>query len=292
MSSEIDSLIDLIYSNIIIFILILLWLVGRLLKAIIGRTKRIPPDAKNGLRIIIGIFQLVIFLVGSTLALGIEISVLLSSSTLFATAIGFASTSVAANFVGGLYIIITRPFGIGDFIQITSNEGVVIEIGLNYTQIMRIDKTIVTIPNSKLLNATLLNSNVKLSVDTDDKPFDLKIGKAAKIEIDVPDILTDSMRDILVQQEVVRFTKLIQLKLNVLTPSIPLKEVVKRIEKTCKEFDPIFEFPIRFYFGEHVFRQNTYLVITAKDTETLIENYPYLMESLMRNVFIELQEVN
>jgi len=83
-------------------------------------------------RISKGAFYLLVILigfVGIALIFNVDPELVISTSTLVATAIGFASTSIATNLVGGLYLIITRPFGVGDFINAQGNEGIVIEIG-------------------------------------------------------------------------------------------------------------------------------------------------------------------
>ncbi len=214
---------------------------------------------------------------------------ILGLSTVFATAIGFASTSVAANIVGGLYIILTRPFGVGDFISTQGKEGIVQEIGLNFTKIMQIDKTTVTIPNSNLLNASLENYTLNLAEELKKREVKSQF-KIKEYSIAIPESITKSIYDTFEQDEIVRYSSMIQLKLNVTDPSIPLNFVKRNIMEVCDEFKDVFGYPIRFYFGRHVFRQDTYFVITTANPYTIFNYYPLFLEKIVRKIFVNLQE--
>ncbi len=278
------------YINVVYVIIasIVIWFIGRIIKFFIKRTTRIPPDAKNGTKLIITISQIV-FWVGALAAIyDLKAEDFLASTAVLATAIGFASTTVATNIVGGFYIIITRPFGVGDFIQVKGTSGVVLEIGLSYTRMLRIDKTIVTVPNSNLLNANLLNSNISVEQERKKQEESKKL-KLSGVSIGIPDILSSSMMQSFKQEEIVRFSTEIQLKLNQYNPPLAAKDVKTRLDTVCEEFVSKFGFKPIFYFGQHVFRQNTHLVITAKDPNTLIENYADFMDAIMKSVFSEIQ---
>ena len=263
---------------------IILWILGRFIKFTLDRMKRIPPDAKNGIKLIISLFQVVTWIILTALLFKTDPQFILGSSAIIATAIGFSSTQTAANVVGGLYIIATRPFGVGDMITTSDTSGLVLEIGLNYTKLLKLDKTVVTIPNSQLLNAVLLNANISIAHEKEvrDQAKELQFNK---VSLTLPDSLIDTFNS----KELIRFSTMIQLKLNQLDPPIPLADVKKRMDKVCDNFTKIFGFRPRYYFGNHIFRQDTNLVITTDKVDNLIENYPKFMEALMEGVFLELQ---
>ena len=83
------------------------------------------------------------------------IAVLASS----AFAVGFAAQDILKNFIGGLLIILERPFSIGDRIQVGSVYGEVKRIGLRATQVNTLDDSMVTIPNSKITSEMVSNAN-------------------------------------------------------------------------------------------------------------------------------------
>lgn len=74
-------------------------------------------------------------------------------------AIGFASQDILKNIFGGLLIILDRPFQVGDKIQVGSHYGEVVNIGLRSVRIVTPDDSLVSIPNSELVNQSVSNSN-------------------------------------------------------------------------------------------------------------------------------------
>ncbi|MFM6056901.1 MAG: mechanosensitive ion channel family protein, partial [Microcystis aeruginosa] len=70
------------------------------------------------------------------------------------------STSAIANVVGGIILIYTRSFQLGDKISIGDVIGDVIEKGLLVTRIRTPSNKIITIPNSSLLNTNVINFSV------------------------------------------------------------------------------------------------------------------------------------
>jgi len=252
-----------------------LWFIGRILKFFVRRTKRIPNEARNGVRNIITLSQILIGFVGIALIFNVDPELVISTSTLVATAIGFASTSIATNLVGGLYLIITRPFGVGDFINAQGNEGIVIEIGLLYTELMQLNKTVVTIPNSNLLTASVLNSNIILRRDTETK----------EKSHSVPGFI-EKLKDPFRQKEIVRYTTKIEVSYSVIDPPLTTEELENRLINLLQEIsDSLFGYPIEFYFGNFTFRQEVYFIITATDANKLFDNYSDFLELVWTGIF-------
>lgn len=84
--------------------------------------------------------------------------------TSFLTVLGAAGVAVAlalkdslSNFAGGILIIISKPFSKGDFIEDMEIAGKVEKIDLLYTTLMTFDNKVITIPNGKLANTTIVN---------------------------------------------------------------------------------------------------------------------------------------
>ena len=74
-------------------------------------------------------------------------------------AIGFASQDFLKNIFGGLMILFDKPFQIGDKIESGKYYGEVLEIGLRSTRVVTPDDSVVTIPNSEMMNQSISNSN-------------------------------------------------------------------------------------------------------------------------------------
>jgi len=87
---------------------------------------------------------------------------LLAGAGLFAIAIGFASQQALSNIVGGIFIVIFKPYKINDRLQIrTDLSGIVEDINLRHTVIRNFENKRIIIPNSIISDEVLINSNYK-----------------------------------------------------------------------------------------------------------------------------------
>ena len=112
--------------------------------------------------------RIVIFIAAITIILPIfkiDTGVILSISALSGAAIGFAATQTVGNFLAGLYIMISRPFTVSDYVKIGDVEGQVREITVNYTKIYMPTYNFIEIPNRQVLDSRILNYSKKNIVD-------------------------------------------------------------------------------------------------------------------------------
>lgn len=84
--------------------------------------------------------------------------------TAFLTVVGAAGVAVAlalkdslGNIAGGILIIITKPFSKGDYIEDLEISGKIQQIDMLYTTLTTFDNKIITVPNGKLANSTIVN---------------------------------------------------------------------------------------------------------------------------------------
>lgn len=85
---------------------------------------------------------------------------LLAGAGLLAVAVGFASQAALSNVIGGLFIVIFKPYKIGDRILVrTDLTGVVEDINLRHTVIRNFENKRIIIPNSVISNEVVINSN-------------------------------------------------------------------------------------------------------------------------------------
>ena len=75
----------------------------------------------------------------------------------FGLAVSLAVKDSLANLVGGMSVLFTKPFALGDYVNINGNEGTVQEIRLNYTVIKTVDNKLVHIPNGDVAKAEITN---------------------------------------------------------------------------------------------------------------------------------------
>ena len=271
---------SLLQSLLLIFLLAILTLfVGKLFKVFARRFPKISPDLKNGIILAISILQLSLFTLGTFFLLEQHQEALIAISTMSATIIGLASISVASNIFGGIYLLVTRPFKVGDMIKVQDSFGIVDEIGLHFTRIIQLDRTIVTIPNSNLLSASLLNYNIP-GHDIWLQPIEI-LDKKISFDIFSPDYYAEP--------PCVRFRWMIPFSFNAVNPPLSLQTFRERLDKICEEYTPIFGHKPEYYLGKHGFRQNVFLVITASDPYIIFNSWKFLMESIIVTVYSELQ---
>jgi MscS family membrane protein len=76
-----------------------------------------------------------------------------------ALAIGLGLQDLIKNLIGGLVVIVDRPFQTGDKVEFGEGRGEVKQIGLRSTRIMTDNGVMVTIPNSAVLTKAIFNAN-------------------------------------------------------------------------------------------------------------------------------------
>lgn len=131
-------------------------LITRWLRKFVKRTE-VPPEVSNGLILT----ERLIILVGAVVALlhvgGVSADILVSFSALGGAAVGFASTRTIGNFIAGLFLLVTRPFRVGDYVRIDGIEGIVQEITLNYAKVLTPSNTMVSISTQRILDRDVTN---------------------------------------------------------------------------------------------------------------------------------------
>ena len=111
--------------------------------------------------------------------LGFNLSVLLGAAGILTVAIGFAAQTSASNLISGLFLMVERPFVVGDWIKVEDAIGVVLSIDLLAVRIRLFDNSLVRIPNESIIKNRITNLT----------PFpirrlDLDIGVAYKEDIE------------------------------------------------------------------------------------------------------------
>ena len=89
--------------------------------------------------------------------LGVELLPLIAGLGVASAGIALAMQGILGNVAAGLTIIFTRPFHVGDYISIASEEGEVLDISLFSTTLGHTDRSKVVIPNRKIVGESLHN---------------------------------------------------------------------------------------------------------------------------------------
>lgn len=76
-------------------------------------------------------------------------------------AIGLALQGSLSNFVGGVIILLIRPFNVGDYIEGSGHSGTIEKIGMFYTHMTTADNKLILVPNGNLANGSIVNYSAK-----------------------------------------------------------------------------------------------------------------------------------
>ena len=92
--------------------------------------------------------------------LGIDVTGIVALASVLTLAVSLAIQNALTNIIGGFTLLHTKPFAVGDYVEIAGQSGTVREIGLNYTKMTTPDNRTISIPNSAVTSAQIINYSV------------------------------------------------------------------------------------------------------------------------------------
>ena len=120
-------------------------------------SKKTDPNIIHLLQRIFYIFAMAIITITTLDIINVPLAAFAFLSGAVAIGIGFGAQNIINNFISGWILMWERPIRIGDFLEVEEAKGVVEEINTRSTRIKRIDGVHLLIPNSKLLENTVVN---------------------------------------------------------------------------------------------------------------------------------------
>ena len=153
----------------IITVIVVMFIISRILRFLVGRfikgaAKKLKVDPtrynffKNAVDFILLFIALVVIFrsIPSLRAVG---TTLLTGAGVLAAIFGFASQAAFSNIISGFFLVIFKPFSVGDRVKIGQlYTGDVEDINLRHTIIRDFENRRVIIPNSVISNETIINS--------------------------------------------------------------------------------------------------------------------------------------
>jgi len=152
-------------------VLAVAFVIGRVIRFIIGRffkrnavKLKVDPTRynffKNAVDFITFLIAIIIIFrsVPSLHAFG---TTLLTGAGILAAIVGFASQQAFSNIISGIFLVIFKPFSVGDRVRIgTLYTGDVEDITLRHVVIKDFENRRIVIPNSVISNETIVNSTI------------------------------------------------------------------------------------------------------------------------------------
>jgi len=154
-----------IFGSIIVVTFLIAFLVNRFFNRLIKRSTVDMNNDPTTYQFLRHVITAMIYIVGvgvaiySVPSLRTLASTLLAGAGVMAMAIAFASQQALSNVVGGVFVIIFKPFRINDRLKIRELQGIVEDITLRHTVLRDFENKRIVIPNSVISDEVIVNSD-------------------------------------------------------------------------------------------------------------------------------------
>ena len=181
------------------------WLIGRVVAMMSAAMSRnhVDPTLTKYLGSIVAIALNIALVLGILGYFGIQTTSIAAMLAGAGVAIGAAWSGMLGNFAAGAFMLILRPFKVGDFVEIGEVTGTVHELGLFGTTLVTPDNVMTLVGNGKVFGGTIRNYSA-LPVRRVDRTAQLAAGVDPKDAIarlraavaKIPNVATDPAPDV------------------------------------------------------------------------------------------------
>ena len=141
------------------------WLIGKvvgLMQGTMGRN-HVDPTLTKYLGSIVAIALNIALVLGILGYFGFQTTSFAAMLAGAGVAIGAAWSGMLGNFAAGAFMLVLRPFKVGDFVQVGGVTGTVHELGLFGTTLITPDNVMTLVGNSKVFGDTVMNYSARPS---------------------------------------------------------------------------------------------------------------------------------
>jgi len=112
-------------------------------------------------------------------------------------AVSLAIQGALSNFAGGVVILVTKPFKVGDYVEVNGAAGVVQRISLIHTQILTAGGKLIFVPNSDVSESSIVNYTYGTEEDGNLSKIEIKVGASYDSPVNkVHEALEDACRSV------------------------------------------------------------------------------------------------
>jgi len=143
-----------------IFVLLLVLVLSRVARHLVmGTLERTQADAqvRTLIKNIMVIAGWLVAVFGGFYALGVDLTIFLTVGGLGTLVVGLAFQDLLRNVLAGMFLLLEKPFRIGDVVTIGDLTGSVVTIQLRTTAIKLPDGQLAVVPNLSAFNQTVIN---------------------------------------------------------------------------------------------------------------------------------------
>lgn len=144
----------------ILIVLNVTWFFARLVSCLLEVYWGGKPGHSKMMPVVKRTLLVLVWIIGGVMALsnvGVNISALLGTLGIGGIAFALAAQDTVKNIFGAFTIFTDKPFSIGDTVRLDNFEGTIVDIGVRSTKMRDYDKRIITFPNYRVADASIIN---------------------------------------------------------------------------------------------------------------------------------------
>ena len=288
-----------------LIVIALIYFVFRFVMFVINRVaknRKYPVNAINVLKLLIRVIAIILYIIALVVIIEIPDEYLVSLTSISGIIIGFAATEIMSQIISGIYLISTKPFGVNDFVELGDTEGIVLEIGMNYTVIQRIDGTLVKIPNKKILDSKVKNYTIKMkdelekndiNEDTVEEIKKISESNEERKKSKISSILSKksarnikklykNFSDLILEQEITRYT----FEIDVYFDEKP-EIILKKLDSICNKYESIFKYKPLYSIISFGWRATFQFIIICPDALVIVDQQEKLISDITNVLYQE-----
>ncbi|MDO6776436.1 mechanosensitive ion channel protein [Shewanella sp. 10N.286.52.C2] len=184
-----------------VIIIVGLFITKLLVKLITKRltSKKTDPNIIHLLQRILYVIAIAILLITSLDLINVPITAFAFLSGAIAIGFGFGAQNIINNFISGWILMWERPIKIGDFLEVEGAKGIVEAINNRSTRIRRVDGVHLLIPNSTLLENTVVNWTLVDNLVRSNVRVGVAYGTKARVVADLLYEATIAQKEVLIE---------------------------------------------------------------------------------------------
>lgn len=155
-----DKVLNLAATVLLLLVLgvLVIRVILRLCDRVFDRSERLAPFRtylRSTLRVVLYIL-LTLAILGSV---GVEITSFVALLSVAGLAVSLSLQNTLSNVAGGIMLLLSKPFTVGDYVSCDGIEGTVRAVDLAYTTFTTVDNKEIFVPNSQIVSAKITNYN-------------------------------------------------------------------------------------------------------------------------------------
>ena len=143
---------------LIVIGIVLIRIVMKLVDRALEKSKSLA-DLRVYIRSVISVLLWFVLVLIVAPSLGVDVTSLVALLSVAGLAVSLALQNTLSNLAGGIMVLVSKPFVVGDYIESEGISGTVSGVDLAYTAVITLDNKEVFVPNSHISAAKIINYN-------------------------------------------------------------------------------------------------------------------------------------